>query len=132
MSADGRRDLNRRLKGWAWLQKWLSGQRRALASLLLGKRLGNHCTGGLGGPQGRFGKSPPLRESIPPPPVDPVASRYTDYVVAAHRQSWTDGNYSGADKSLARPGRKQATFPTFYGTWRFITTFTTFHHLSLP
>ena len=32
--------------------------------------------------------------------------------------------YSGADKSLARPGRKQATFPAFYGTWRFITTFT--------
>ena len=40
--------------------------------------------------------------------------------------------YRGADKSLARPGRKQATFPTFYGTWRFITTFTTVHHLSLP
>ena len=32
--------------------------------------------------------------------------------------------YKGADKSLARPGRKQATFPAFYGTWRFITTFT--------
>ena len=30
----------------------------------------------------------------------------------------------GADKSLARPGRKQATFPAFYGTWRFSTTFT--------
>jgi hypothetical protein len=41
-------------------------------------------------------------------------------------------NYRGADKSLARPGRKQATFPAFYGTWRFITTFTTVHHLSLP
>ena len=40
--------------------------------------------------------------------------------------------YRGADKSLARPGRKQATFLTFYGTWRFITTFTTVHHLSLP
>jgi len=24
--------------------------------------------------------------------------------------------YWGADKSLARPGRKQATFPGFYGT----------------
>ena len=35
-----------------------------------------------------------------------------------------------ADKSLARPGKKQATFPAFYGTWRFITTFTTVHHLS--
>ena len=40
--------------------------------------------------------------------------------------------YRGADKSLARPGRKQATFPSFYGTWRFITTFTRVHHLSLP
>ena len=39
--------------------------------------------------------------------------------------------YRGADKSLARPGRKQATFPAFYGTWRLITTFTTVHHLSL-
>jgi len=40
--------------------------------------------------------------------------------------------YSGADKSLAWPGRKQATFPAFYGTWSFIITFTTVHHLSLP
>jgi len=30
----------------------------------------------------------------------------------------------GADKSLAQPGMKQATFPTFYGTRKFITTFT--------
>jgi len=29
--------------------------------------------------------------------------------------------YRVADKSLARPGRKKATFPAFYGTWRFIT-----------
>jgi hypothetical protein len=35
------------------------------------------------------------------------------------------GNYRHADKSLAQPGRKQATFPAFYGTLRFITTFTT-------
>ena len=41
-------------------------------------------------------------------------------------------SYRGADTSLALPGRKQATFPTFYGTWRFITTFTRVHHLSLP
>jgi hypothetical protein len=40
--------------------------------------------------------------------------------------------YRDADKSLARPGRKQATLPTFYGIWSFITTFTRFHHLSLP
>ena len=45
----------------------------------------------LSGPQGRFGKCGHLRESIPTT-VDPVASRYTDYAVAAHRQSWTDGN----------------------------------------
>ena len=38
----------------------------------------------------------------------------------------------GANKSLARPGRKQAAFPAFYRTWRFITTFTRVHHLSLP
>jgi len=25
--------------------------------------------------------------------------------------------YRSADKSLAQPGRKQATFPAFYGTW---------------
>jgi len=34
--------------------------------------------------------------------------------------------------SLARPGLKQATFPAFCGTWRFITTLTTVHHLSQP
>ena len=41
-------------------------------------------------------------------------------------------NLQGADKSLARPGRIQATFPALYGTWRFITPFKTVHHLSLP
>jgi len=40
--------------------------------------------------------------------------------------------YTGADKSLARPRRKQTTFPAFYGTWRLITTFTKVYHLSLP
>jgi len=40
--------------------------------------------------------------------------------------------YMGADKSLARPGRKHATFPAFCGTWSCITTFTRVHHLSLP
>jgi len=38
----------------------------------------------------------------------------------------------GSDKSLARPGRRQASFPVFYGNCRFITAFTTAHHLSLP
>ena len=37
--------------------------------------------------------------------------------------------HRGADKSLARPGRKQATFPAFYGM--FITAFSIVHHLSL-
>ena len=40
--------------------------------------------------------------------------------------------YKGADKSLAKPGRKQATFPEFYGNCKFTTTFATAHHLSLP
>jgi hypothetical protein len=48
----------------------------------------------------------------------------------AHAQ-YTLDNYRGADKSLARPGRKQATCPAFYGTWRFITTFTTVNQLHL-
>jgi len=39
--------------------------------------------------------------------------------------------HSGADKSLARRGRKQATFPAFYGALRFIITFTRVHLLSL-
>ena len=40
--------------------------------------------------------------------------------------------YRGLDKFLARSGRKQVTLPAFYGTWRFIKTLTTVHHLSLP
>ena len=39
--------------------------------------------------------------------------------------------YRGADKSLARPGTKVATFPAFYGTGIYINSFTTVHHLSL-
>jgi len=33
---------------------------------------------------------------------------------------------------LGRPGRRKATFPEFYGSWSFITAFTSAHHLSLP
>ena len=40
--------------------------------------------------------------------------------------------YRGADKSLTRPGKRQATFPEFYGTLKFITAFTRVHQLSLP
>jgi len=46
--------------------------------------------------------------------------------------SWIQRTLRFADNSLARPGRKQATFPAFYRTWRFITTPTRVHHLSLP
>ena len=51
-----------------------------------------------------------------------------------HSCYWSDnsaGLYRGSDKSLARPRRTQATFPEFYGTWRFTTTFTRVHHLYL-
>ena len=34
--------------------------------------------------------------------------------------------------TLCIPEMKQATFPAFYGSWKFITTFTRVHHLSLP
>jgi hypothetical protein len=40
--------------------------------------------------------------------------------------------YRGADKSLARLGKKQATFRVFCGTLRLITTFTRVHLPSLP
>jgi len=49
--------------------------------------------------------------------------------ITCYEKRW---NTRGADKSLAKPGRKQVTFLTYYGTWRFITTFTRVHHLSLP
>jgi len=37
-----------------------------------------------------------------------------------------------ADKSLARPGKKQVTLYAFYRSWSFITAITTVHYLSLP
>jgi hypothetical protein len=54
------------------------------------------------------------------------------YRLSDMRQQLSVEFYRGADKSLARPGRKQATFSAFYGTWIFITTFTRVHHLSIP
>jgi len=53
-----------------------------------------------------------------------VSGEMLNYVL---NESYT----GGADKSLARPGKKRATFPAFYGTWRFITLFTRVHHLFL-
>ena len=46
-------------------------------------------------------------------------------LITEHGYTWC------ADKSLARTGRRQASLPVFYGTCRFITTFTTAHRLSL-
>ena len=63
-----------------------------------------------------------------PPPVPTVAKS----IHSSAHHNFGRMIYTGADNSLARPGRKQATFPAFYGTWRFITTFTTVHNLSLP
>ena len=55
------------------------------------------------------------------------------YKGASMNLGWvTNKIYMGADKSLARPIGKQATFPAFYLTWKFITAFTRVHHLSLP
>jgi len=66
--------------------------------------------------------------------TDGQTDRHDEAIVAFHKVAKTPkssvGIYSGADKSLAWPGRKQATFPAFYGTWKFIATFTRVHHLS--
>ena len=61
-------------RGWG-------GQRHAPATVYPQERPGTHCTGGWVGPRAgldRCGKSRPLPISDPRP-VQPVASRYTDY-----------------------------------------------------
>jgi hypothetical protein len=86
----------------------------------------------LGGPQGRSGRA----ENLVPTvirfrTVQYVVSRDTDWATRPTQYepiNWLI-TYRGADKSSAQPGRKQASFPAFYGTWRFITTITTVHHL---
>ena len=84
-----------------------------------------------------------------PPPSVQVKERVELYLYSPSEPSWPilgrefemccnnhyiimHCSYRGADKSLARRGRKQATFPAFYGTWTFITTFTRVHKLYLP
>jgi len=63
-----------------------------------------------------------------PPPVPTL----TKSIHSSAHHTFGRLMYRGADKSLARPGRKQAISPAFYGTWRFITTLTRVQHLSLP
>jgi hypothetical protein len=56
----------------------------------------------------------------------------TDIVIA--NVKFSTGQHTkntGADKSLSKPGRKQDTFLEFYGNFKFITTFSTAHHLYL-
>ena len=63
-------------------RKGVWGQRQALAALYPRERHGTHCTGGWMGRRAglkRCGKSRPHRNSIPRT-VQPVASRYTDWV----------------------------------------------------
>ena len=66
----------------------LGGQRHAPASLPPGKKTGNHCIGGWVGPMAGLDG---CEKSRPPPPpgfdprsVQPLTSRYTDYVNLAH------------------------------------------------
>ena len=64
----------------------MRGQRHALAALYPRERPGTHCTGGWVGPRAgldRCGKisHPP---GFDPRTVQPVASRYTDWAIAAH------------------------------------------------
>jgi hypothetical protein len=80
----------------------LDGQRHAPAAMFPEKGPGNNCTGGrVGtGPVGR------VRKILPSPEfelrtVQPVASRHTDNAIPVRMGVLI--------KSLARPGRKQAT-----------------------
>ena len=64
----------------------VGGQRLAPAALPPVKRAGSHCTGGWVGPRAGLDE---CGKSRPPPGFDPrtvqaVASRYTDWAIAAH------------------------------------------------
>jgi hypothetical protein len=65
----------------------VSGELHALAALSPGKRPGTHCIGGWVCPRAGLdgcGKSRPP-PGFDPRTVQPVASRYTDYAIPAHR-----------------------------------------------
>ena len=111
----------------------VGGQRHAPTALPPGKRPGTNCTGGwvdhTVGLDG-CGKSRRNRDSTPGHPSRSKTQYWLSHpglrvcvCVCIYIYIYTH-IYRGADKYLARPGRKQATFPAFYGTRRFITTFT--------
>jgi len=69
----------------------IGGQRQAPAALPPGKRPGTHCIGGWVGLQGQSGR---VRGTSPPPGFDPrivqpLASRYTDWAIAAPNEGFT-------------------------------------------
>jgi len=116
----------------------VKGQRHAPAALYPRETPDTHCTGGWVGPRAGLDKKISSPPGFDPRTVQPVASRYTDYATGHiylllwvlircryHRlgsvfafQSRTANlpwilktkalQYQGADKSLARQGRKQA------------------------
>jgi len=70
-------------------QSGVGAQHPAPAALPPGKRSGTHYTGGSVGPRvgrKRRGKSRPP-PGFDPQTVQPVASRYTDWTIPAHKQS---------------------------------------------
>ena len=73
----------------------VGGQRHAPAALPTGKRLGIHCIGGWDGPQGRSGRVQKI--------LTPTGIPSPDH------PSRSQSLHKGADKSLARRGRKKAT-----------------------
>ena len=88
----------------------VSGQRYALATLPLEKRLATHCIGGLVGPQGRSGR---LREKSATPGFDTrtvrlVASRYTVYTLPKISQVM-----NGLLTTVAFSGTHILTVPSF-------------------
>ena len=67
----------------------MGGQRHAPAALLPGKKPGTYCIGGWVGPRASLdgcGKSRPPT-GFDSRTVQPVASRHTDWAIAAHRQN---------------------------------------------
>ena len=65
---------------------WVCGQRHV--STYAGERRCTHCIGDWVGPQGQSGR---IQKISPPPDFDPltvqpVASRYTEYVIPAHQK----------------------------------------------